>query len=127
MQFRLLLTLVGTLLLTTSLTAHAGMKDFCAKRWHGIEAMQTYCMEVQDQSIERLAKLLDIIESTHEQLKISGSHPNTDVASRCSRQHHLKVFDTYHNQLVEACLVQYLTQLQHKPRAYVTHAQLDEF
>lgn len=130
MRYGLLFALVGSVLLVlvTALTAQASMKGFCAKRWHGMESMQQYCLDVQEQSTERLAQLLDILDAAHEQMRASGSNPDTDVAARCSRQHHLKVFDAYHNQLVESCLVRYLDHLQQarQPRRQYT-VSVDDF
>ncbi len=118
MRYGPLLAMVGSVLLTVAVTAQAGMDDFCAKRWHGVPAMHQYCLDVEAQSVERLTRLLDIIESTHQQLRVAGGNSDANIAAECSRQHHLKVFDAYHNQLVEACLVQYLDRLQaaQKPR-----------
>ncbi len=119
MRYGPLLAMVGSALLTFAVTAQAGMNDFCAKRWHGVAAMQQYCMDVEAQSVERLARLLDIVDAAQERVRVAGGSPNENVAAECSRQHHLKVFDAYHNQLVEACLVQYLDRLQaseKKPR-----------
>ncbi len=128
MRYGLLLALVGSFFLTMTPIAQADVKDFCAQRWHGIEAMQQYCLEAQKQSFERLAQLLDVLDTTHAQMKISNGNTTTSVATQCSRQHHLKVFDIYHNQLVEGCLIQYLNQLQYTQRMYQQqHAQLDEF
>lgn len=112
MRYGPLLAMVGGILLTVAVTAQAGMNDFCARRWHGVPAMQQYCLDVETQSVERLAWLLDIVESTHERVRLTGGHTNENVAAECSRQHYLKVFDAYHNQLVEACLVQHLDRLQ---------------
>jgi len=125
MRCRLLLTLIGCLFLGMSLTAQASMKDFCAKRWHDNAAMQAYCLDVQDQSTVRLAKLLDILDATYERMSVTGSHPLPDVAQNCSRQHYLKVFDAYHNQLVEACIVQYLDGLQRPRTMYQQQVQVD--
>lgn len=127
MRYGLLLVFIGSIFFTIAPTAQAGMKDFCAIRWHDNAAMQQYCLAVQDQSTKRLAKLLDILEATHERLRASGENPATDIPQRCSRQHHIKVFDAYHNQLVEVCLVQYLDRLQQPRGIYQQHAQLDEF
>ncbi len=112
MRYGPLLAMMGSVLLTVAVTAQAGMNDFCAKRWHGVAAMQQYCLDVEAQSVERLSRLLDIVEATHEQMRLVGGNPDANIAAKCSRQHHLQVFDAYHNQLVEACLVRHLDHLQ---------------
>ncbi|PON13955.1 hypothetical protein C2W62_31640 [Candidatus Entotheonella serta] len=55
MRYGLLLVFIGSIFFTIVPTAQAGMKDFCAIRWHDNAAMQQYCLAVQDQSTERLA------------------------------------------------------------------------
>ena len=127
MPYRLLSALLGCLFILITVTAQAGMKEFCAKRWQDNKSMQQYCLDIQEQSTERLAKLLDILDDTHARMRATGGNPIMDIAHQCSRQHHLKVFDAYHNQLVEACLVQYLDHLQPVQPVLQQHAQLDEF
>ena len=126
MRYSSLLMSMCCFLLVFVVNTHAGMREFCAKRWHDNEAMQDYCLELQEQSTVRLAKLLDILDATHERMIASGSDPETDIAQQCSRRHHLKVFDAYHNPLVETCIIRYLDRLQQPFAVYQQQVMFDD-
>ena len=125
MRYYLVLLLTACILSALTVSAQAGMKEFCAKRWHNNGAMQDYCLEIQEQSTMRLAKLLDILDATHDRMIAAGSYPETEIAQQCSDRHHLKVFDAYHNQLVESCIIQYLDRLE-QPVAVYQHQVLHD-